>query len=115
MFRLWDAATGEKLREITLSETIAPGWTEAVVSPDGGRLLVINSTNGHARLADLRSGEEIYRSDKGKLPRARGFSFSPDGRYVAAGSFRAGVYLLELPVPAAEGSLQTPSAPAENK
>jgi hypothetical protein len=112
-FRIWDTKTGEKLREVTVSEMTTPGWNEAIVNPDGKRLLVVNSGAADVRLVDLISGEELYRSEKGKLPNARGFSFSPDGRHVAAGSFRTGVYLLELPVPSAEGPLQTPSQPAE--
>ncbi len=106
VFRVWDAASGRKLREIAVAAMIAPGWNEAVVSPDGGRLLVANSDGDDVRVVDISSGAELYRSEKGKLPRARGFSFSPDGRYVAAGSFRAGLYLVELPVLSAESPVQ---------
>jgi len=106
VFRVWDAASGEKLSEITVAPMIPPGWTEATVSPDGRRLLVVNSDGDDVRLVDISSGVELYRSERGKFPMARGFSFSPDGRYVAAGSFRAGVYLVELPDLSAESPLQ---------
>ncbi|HVC93903.1 MAG TPA: WD40 repeat domain-containing protein [Pirellulales bacterium] len=115
VFRVWDAETGGILREITVVDMVPPGWSEAAVSPDGRRLLVVCSDSGDVRLVDVDSGDEWYRSEKGKLPSARGFSFSPDGRHVAAGSFRRGVYLLEFPVPAGQGALQAPSQPAENK
>jgi len=115
VFRVWDASTGRKLRDITVSNMIPPGWSEAVVSPDGQRLLVVNSDKADVRLVDIISGKELYRSQKGKLAKARGFAFSPDGRYVAAGSFRTGVYLVELPVSESKGALQTPSQSAESK
>ena len=103
VFRVCDAATGRTLREIKLADMAPTGWNEAAVSPDGRHLLAVNSDQGDVRLIDMTSGEERYRSPKGKLLRARGFSFSADGRQVVAGSFRAGVYLVELPVEAAAG------------
>ncbi|HEV3344249.1 MAG TPA: redoxin domain-containing protein [Pirellulales bacterium] len=96
-FRVWDAASGRKLREIAVPEMAPPGWNEAVVSPDGERLLVVNSDGADVRLVDLVSGQQLYRSTKGKLLRARGFSFSPDGRHAVSGSFRNGTFLVELP------------------
>ena len=96
VFSVWDAATGRKLREINVADMAPPAWSEAAVSPDGRCLLVVNSDGADVRLVDIGSGEELYRSQKGKLPKARGFTFSADGRYVAAGSFRTGIYLLQL-------------------
>ena len=69
------------------------------MSPDGQRVLVVNSDKDDVRLVDLFSSEELLR---GKLHTAKGFSFSPDGRQVAAGSFRTGVYLLGLPISAGD-------------
>ncbi len=112
MFQVRDTASGRKLREFAVAQTVPPGWSEATVSPDGRRLLVVNSDGDDVRLVDINSGEESYRSERGKLPTARGFSFSPDGRYVAAGSFRTGVYLVQLPDPTAESSSPTNSRAA---
>jgi WD40 repeat protein len=107
VFRVWDATTSRKVREITVSDMMPPGWSTAVVSPDCRRLLVANPNANDVRLVDISSGEELYRSVTGQLPKAQGFAFSPDGRYVAAGSFRTGVYLLEFPDPSADGSIGT--------
>jgi thiol-disulfide isomerase/thioredoxin len=115
VFRVWDTATGKKVKEITLSDVVPPGWSEATLSPDGHRLLVINSDGADVRLVDLTSGAELLRSQRGKLPKARGFAFSPDGRYVAAGSFRTGVYLVELPVSAEQAALEPPTPPTKRK
>jgi hypothetical protein len=47
------------------------------------------------RVLDLATGKEIHCFESAL--RCHGFSFSPDGRYAAAGSFRVGVYLWRLP------------------
>jgi WD40 repeat protein/peroxiredoxin len=107
-FRLWDAATGRKLREIALPDVAARGWNEATVSADGERLLVINSDGADVRLVELASGKELFRSAKGKLSKARGFSFSPDGKHAVAGSFRNGVFLVELPADAEQRAEREP-------
>lgn len=95
--RVWDAATGEKIREMSLADIGPTGWNEATLSLDGRRLLMINSDGADVRLVDLASGQELYRSAKGKLLRARGFSLSADGKHAVAGSFRNGAFLIELP------------------
>ena len=43
VFHVWDTETGDKLREIAVADMLPPGWSEALVSPDGRRLLVVNS------------------------------------------------------------------------
>ena len=107
-FQVWDASTGQKIREINVGDTDAPGWSEATLSPDGRRLLVGSMDAADVRLFDLASGKEIFRTEKGKVRHGRGFAFSPDGRHVAAGSFRSGVYLLSVPVSPVDGARQTP-------
>lgn len=98
VFQIWDTASGKKLRQFTVGNFTFPGMGEAVFTPDGQRLLVSDS-EGDVRLFDFASGMERHRFEKDKLPKARGFAFSPDGRHVAAGSFREGVYLLQVPDP----------------
>jgi eukaryotic-like serine/threonine-protein kinase len=110
-FQVWDAVTGQRLRDITVADMVPPGWQEACVSPDSHLLLVANGDAGDVRVLDVESGTELYRAAKGKLTRPKGFIFSPDGRYVAAGSFRDGVYLIEFPVPWTGGASQTPTPP----
>lgn len=112
-FTVYEAASGRKLRQIVVAEMVAPGWSEATVSADGQRLIVVNSDGADMRLIDLASGEELYRSKQGKLAKARGFSFSSDAKHAIAGSFRSGVYLVELPV--AESSSQPPAGTAVSK
>ncbi|HQU43532.1 MAG TPA: WD40 repeat domain-containing protein [Pirellulales bacterium] len=52
-FRVSDAATGRTVREIKIADMMPPGWNEAVLSPDGHRLLVVNSDGADVRLVDL--------------------------------------------------------------
>jgi hypothetical protein len=47
------------------------------------------------RVFDSATGKEIHRYDS--CPKARAFSFSPDGNYAVAGSFRAGLFVFRLP------------------
>ena len=51
------------------------------MSPDGRRLLVVNSDGADVRLVDIASGEELYRSEKGNSRGPEEFSFSPDGMW----------------------------------
>ena len=108
VFHIWDASTGRKVRDINVGDTDLPGWSEATLSPDGRRLLVGSMDAADVRLVDVASGKELFRAEKGKVRKGRGFAFSPDGRHVAAGSFRSGVYLLGVPVSSPDGVRQTP-------
>jgi len=65
-------------------------------SPDG-RLALVNHQDNSVRVYDLSSGKEIHRYEN--CQNARAFSFSPDGNYAVAGSFRAGLYVFRLPSP----------------
>src|SRR5262249_32971541 len=65
-----------------------------VVSPDRRRLLTLHKDQT-LRLRELPSGEEKARF--ARLNFAGGFSFSPDGRYVASGGRASRVYLYKLP------------------
>jgi WD40 repeat protein/serine/threonine protein kinase len=91
--RVWEAATGNALNQFDLGERIGD-WPNVALTPDGRRLLTADD-NGTVYVLDLKTGKEIHRFEN--AVKARGFSFSPDGRYAAAGSFRAGVYLWRLP------------------
>src|SRR5262249_34649349 len=66
------------------------------VSPDRRRLLTLHKDQT-LRLRELPSGEEKARLRFARRDLAVGFSFSPDGRYVAAGGFASRVYLYKLP------------------
>jgi WD40 repeat protein len=95
-YRVWDTASGQILREIDLAEIGGDRWT-MTASPDG-RLALANHQDGSVRVYDLGSGKEIHRYDDCR--KARAFSFSPDGYFAVAGSFRAGLFVLRLPAPA---------------
>ncbi len=90
--RIWERGSGKLLHQFDLGGK-AGTWPNVALSPDGRRLLV----HRHPTLyvLDLATGKEVQRFDN--AVRATGFSFSPDGRYVAAGSHRAGIYLWLLP------------------
>ena len=70
------------------------------LAPDGRRLLTGDGRTVY--LLDLATGQEILHFQNATA--AQGFSFSPDGRSAAAGSFRQGVYLWRLPPPAPVGT-----------
>ncbi len=95
VFRVWDAVSGEKRRQFPVADFNLPGVGEAVFAPDGRRLLVSDG-EGDVRLFDFASGTEFWRSERQQLPKARGFAFSPDGKHVAAGSFRSGIFLIQI-------------------
>jgi WD40 repeat protein len=88
---LWDAATGQEIRRFSFPE-------DAVFvkfSPDG-RSAVLGSgdswgTSGAfgAALVDLESGQEVFRLNGYEFP-LRSMAFSPDGRYLLAGTLAWG-------------------------
>jgi WD40 repeat protein len=91
VLRVWDAASGKLVRNLDLGDN----WnSNATISPDGRRLLTAHG-DGTVRLRDLATGDDLHRFEN--APQAAGFSFSPDGRFAVAGSFRAGLYLWRLP------------------
>jgi RNA polymerase sigma factor (sigma-70 family) len=95
---LWDAATGEKLREFPMPQF--GGGRAAAVSPDG-RLVAAGWDEADGRGASVR----LYEADGGKvvatlrgLPdgSASALAFSPDGKTLAAGGMGARVVLWEV-------------------
>jgi WD40 repeat protein len=92
-YRVWDTASGKIAREIDLAEIGEDRWT-MTASPDG-RLALVNHADGSVRVFDLASGKEIHRYDNCR--KARAFSFTPDGNFAVAGSFRAGLFVFRLP------------------
>jgi WD40 repeat protein/serine/threonine protein kinase len=98
MLRIWNAATGEEEKRLELGDDCNPGDSGAVadlaISPDGRRLLTCHK-DATVRLRELTTGKELCRFQNAQA--ARGVSFSPDGRYAAAGSFRNGLHLWRLP------------------
>ena len=78
--RIWDAATGEELKELESKY----GWTlRAVWSPDGTRLLT-SYEKGVARIWDAESGEVLL-TYAGHLDQVWAAAWSPDGTRVASG------------------------------
>jgi len=94
MLRVWDASNGEEVRKVNLGKDWKLDATTLALSSDGRRLLTSHEDDS-VRLRDLSNGAELCRFANIRKP--RGLAFSPDGRFAASGSFRAGVYLLRLP------------------
>jgi len=98
-FRIWEAKSGKLLREIDCTKFGGDGWS-FTATPDGRQGLV-NDKDGSIRVIDLATGAETHCFKNCR--KARGFSFSPDGTLVVAGSFRAGVFVFRLGSPPADG------------
>lgn len=78
--RLWDAATGELLKQLPDSKEVT---ADLAFSPDG-RLLAARSADVDLALWNVATGEQVtkYR----RLPGTRSILFTPDGRRLAASS-----------------------------
>jgi WD40 repeat protein len=92
--RVWDLASGKELRRHGLGDDLcAIRWL--AVTPDGRRFLT-NHQDYTIRVRDLATGRELHRFAVPPEATPQGLSISPDGRYVACGSFRGFVYLFRL-------------------
>jgi WD40 repeat protein/serine/threonine protein kinase len=98
ILHIWKTDTGEELQKLELGEDCNPGNgladTDLAISLNARRLLTCHK-DGTIRLRELDGGKELCRFQNAYS--ARGVSFSPDGRYAAAGSFRNGLHLWRLP------------------
>ncbi len=92
-YRLWDTASGKVVQEIDLSSLGGDRWS-MTASPRGRQALVTHEDES-VRVYDLASGKEIHKYEGCR--KARAFSFTPDGKYAVAGSFRAGLFVYRLP------------------
>jgi WD40 repeat protein len=93
--RIWEAQSGKVVHKFDLGGKLGESPTVALC-PDGRRLLISND-NKTVHILDLATGKFIEVQRYENATGAQGFSISPDGRYAATGSFRAGVYLWRLP------------------
>jgi hypothetical protein len=106
--RVWDADTGRSVRQLDLGKDWKLDLEALALSADGRRLLTTHEDQS-LRLRDLPTGTELHRFLN--VTNARGLAFSPDGRFAASGSFRAGVYLIQLPE---AGSAHTDISKSQN-
>jgi WD40 repeat protein len=86
VIRLFDVSTG--VQRFVLKDGGWPDARSAVLSPDGSRLGVNNSTTDGA-LWDCTRGRKIASERMGFMPMA----FTPDGRYFAAVTFSGGLHV----------------------
>jgi WD40 repeat protein len=93
--RIWETRSGEALHQFDLGGKVGEP-PNAALSPDCRRLIICGDGKT-VQVLDLATGKflAVQRYEGGIGP--QGFSISPDGRYAAAGTFRAGVYLWRLP------------------
>jgi WD40 repeat protein len=84
-----DLQTGRRLRQMQFEGDLAR------IDPNGRFLLTTYNEVGPVFGYDLFTGKELFRDSENAKPRS--LSFSPDGRFAAAGSFRRGIYLYRLP------------------
>jgi len=77
---VWDAKTGEQLRELQLSNAII----SAAFSPDGNRI-VSGSRDKSVRVWDAKTGEQL-RELQGHTDNINSVAFSPDGKRIVSGS-----------------------------
>ena len=93
-FHVWETASGQLLQKIDLSG-VGVDCRSMTASPDGRLGLARCKDESSLRVYDLASGKEIHRY--GQARSAYGFSFTPDGDFAVAGSFRNGLYVFRLP------------------
>ena len=100
--RVWDLNTGRELRTLELSSPATSGYTvtEAgmAISPDGTQFVMLDDdAEAQARVIDLSNGREVRRV---KLSDKRvdtiSFTFTPDGRVLAAGIVEKRLKLWDL-------------------
>jgi WD40 repeat protein len=85
---VWDARGDIRVLDLSKDRVIShvrvEGATSTALSPDGKRLAVASFTGqGSSGVFDVQTGEKVFRLSRGE---ERGVSWSPDGRFVAAGS-----------------------------
>ena len=108
IIRLWDAATGQQVQQITEQTALRdPGWAILVFSPDGSRLAsavavpeaVVGAEqvrfSATLRLWDVATGKLLRTFDVPPTIAIRFLAFTPDGRTLATGTSTDNLLLWE--------------------
>jgi WD40 repeat protein/beta-lactamase regulating signal transducer with metallopeptidase domain len=88
--QIWDRRTAQPLGELNWTEPLGQQSRVVKFSPDGS-VLALGRENGHIRIVDLRSGEELLKHQAGQHSVAS-LAFSEDGEWLAVAG-RRGVAL----------------------
>jgi WD40 repeat protein len=95
---VWDAQTGEEVREPIKADNWDYSHISLAWAPDGHHVAT-SSLTGRARLFDLDSGEAVFTTEPiHDITAASGYShwlmclaYSPDGRHIALGQFNGAI------------------------
>lgn len=97
-FRVWDARTGRELWSIADTSLAS-----VAVAPDGSRIAGTDGS-GNLFLWDSETGEQLHQLETGETGWSFQVAFSPNSKYVAAGSKHIRVFLVDTGE--AKGSIQ---------
>ncbi len=89
---IWHAETGEVVRKLDLGGDY---HKDAAVSANGKWLITAHEDHT-VRLRELATGKEVRRFEMSDVFVPRAVTFSPDGRFVLAGSHRGWIYLWQI-------------------
>lgn len=93
--RIWEMATGEALRSLSLGEDVVYVGSLAF-SPDGTTLALPGTYEYPIQLWDVASGEVLLSFSSDDYLNIQSLAFSPDGKMLASGNWDGAVHLWDV-------------------